>query len=254
MRLSNGILAALQEEKRYGIKGRLYHYTQVNMAYNTNRIEGSKLSEEQTRSIFETKTLISDNMQPIRTDDIIETKNHFKAFDYMLDIAKEPLSEAIIKTFHRYLKQGTSQEELSWFKVGDYKEKPNIIGNLVNTTPTKDVPIAMQNLLLSYHKIKNKNINDLIDFHYRFEKIHPFQDGNGRVGRLILFKECLNYDIVPFVIDEKHELFYKRGLKEYAQEPGYLIDTCLDCQDKYKTVCNTFQIPYDVSQESTFNL
>lgn len=255
--MKNAIYNTLLEEKNYHIKGRLYHYTQVNMAYNTNRIEGSQLSEDQTRSIFETKTLVSEGEQPIHTDDIIETKNHFKAFDYMLDVAKQPLTEEIIKTFHRYIKQGTSQEELSWFQVGDYKTKQNTIGSFVKTTNPKDVPIAMQDLLSKYHCEQKKGLEDLINFHYQFEKIHPFQDGNGRVGRLILFKECLNHGIVPFVIDEKHELFYKRGLKEYLEEPGYLIDTCLSCQDKYKLICNTFEVPYEsheIEQEETLEL
>ena len=242
--MNNIIYETLLEEKNFKIKGRLYHYTQVNMAYNTNRIEGSKLSEDQTRSIFETQTLLSEGNTPINTDDIIETQNHFKAFDYMLDIAEEPLTEEIIKTFHWYIKHGTSQEKLSWFRVGDYKIKPNTIGDLVTTTSPEKVHDEMDHLLYVYEMNHKKTIEDLIDFHYHFEKIHPFQDGNGRVGRLILFKECLRYNIVPFVIDEAHELFYKRGLQEYSKESGYLIDTCLSCQDNYKIACDTYGILY----------
>ena len=242
--MNNIIYETLLEEKNFKIKGRLYHYTQVNMAYNTNRIEGSKLSEDQTRSIFETQTLLPEDSTPIKTDDIIETQNHFKAFDYMLDIAEEPLTEEIIKTFHWYIKHGTSQEKLSWFRVGDYKIKPNTIGDLVTTTSPEKVHDEMDHLLYVYEMNHKKTVEDLIDFHYHFEKIHPFQDGNGRVGRLILFKECLRYDIVPFVIDEAHELFYKRGLQEYSKESGYLIDTCLSCQDNYKIACETYGILY----------
>ena len=162
----------------------------------------------------------------------------------MLKVAKEPLTEEIIKTFHRYIKHGTSQETLSWFRIGDYKMKPNTIGDLVTTTAPENVHAEIDGLLSRYERSPEKTIEDLIDFHYRFEKIHPFQDGNGRVGRLILLKECLRCDIVPFVIDEAHEMFYKKGLREYAKKPGYLIDTCLSCQDHFKNVCDIYGIPY----------
>jgi len=220
------------------LKGGLYHTTQIKLAYNSNRIEGSKLSEEQTRYIFETNTLNTAPDETANVDDIIETVNHFICFDYMLDIAKKNLSEKMIKEFHRVLKSNTSDSRKEWFKIGDYKTRPNVVGDMETTAPT-EVSNAIANLLDSYHKI-TIDFSALVDFHYRFEKIHPFQDGNGRVGRIILFKECLKNDIVPFIIEDEYKVFYYRGLREFEKTPGYLMDTCLSAQDKYKEVVGYF--------------
>lgn len=236
------LLDALRIEKRRGQKGGIYHQTQIKFAYNSNRIEGSHLSSDQTRYIFETHTFLPQNAdEVIWTDDIIETLNHFAAFDYLLDVAEQPLTEDIIKRFHAILKTGTQDSLNPSFAVGDYKKLPNMIGDSVYTSPPKDVPQKMQELLQSYaHSCVDERA--LIDFHYRFEKIHPFQDGNGRVGRLILFKECLYHHLVPFIIDADHKLFYYRGLKEYPKERGWLVDTCLDAQDRYSEMMEYFQI------------
>ncbi|MDR0455843.1 MAG: Fic family protein [Treponema sp.] len=229
--MKTSLLRRLQEEKTMRLKGGLYHTTQIKLAYNSNRIEGSALSEEQTRSIFETNTL---NIAPDETanvDDIIETVNHFFCFDFMLDMAEKNLSEEMIKEFHRILKSNTSDSRKEWFKVDGYKTRPNVVGDMETTAPAK-VSAAVAALLNSYHKI-SIDFAALVDFHYRFEKIHPFQDGNGRVGRMILFKECLKHDIVPFIIEDEYKMFYYRGLKEFEKTPGYLMDTCLSAQDKY---------------------
>ena len=220
------------------LKGGLYHTTQIKLAYNSNRIEGSKLSEEQTRYIFETNTL---NVAPDETanvDDIIETANHFICFDYMLDTAEKNLSEEMIKEFHRILKINTSDSRKEWFKIGDYKTRPNVVGDMETIAPA-EVSNAIVALLDSYHKT-TVDFSALVDFHYRFEKIHPFQDGNGRVGRIILFKECLKHNITPFIIEDEYKMFYYRGLKEFEKTPGYLMDTCLSAQDKYKEVAGYF--------------
>ncbi|HPS13724.1 MAG TPA: Fic family protein, partial [Prolixibacteraceae bacterium] len=218
----------------------IYHQTQIQLAYNTNRIEGSKLSEEQTRYIYETNTIfIEDGEKTAKVDDIIETINHFSCFDYMLDIALEPLSEKHIKKFHFILKSNTTDSKRAWFKIGDYKIKPNVVGGIETSLPS-NVPTDMKSLIRSYNKLKEKTVNNIIDFHYRFEKIHPFQDGNGRVGRLILFKECLAHDIVPFIIEDDHKFFYYRGLSEYPTIKEYLIDTCLFAQDNYKKMIDYF--------------
>lgn len=232
------LLKILREEKSSRLKGGIYHQTQIKLAYNTNRIEGSKLSEDQTRYIYETNTLFLDNGdKTANVDDIIETVNHFSCFDYMLDIADEPLSEVHIKMFHYLLKFNTSDSKKAWFRVGDYKLRPNVVGGLETTLP-EHVENEMKNLLESYH---NRNtINDIIDFHFQFEKIHPFQDGNGRVGRLIMFKECLANNIVPFIIEDEHKFFYYRGLAEYPNVKEYLTDTCLSAQDNYKRIIDYF--------------
>ena len=226
------LLNKLREEKQMKLKGGLYHQTQVKFCYNSNRIEGSRLSEEQTRYIFETNTLDVENGNTANVDDILETVNHFTCFDYMLDIADKELSEDIIKEFHRILKSGTSDSKKDWFKVGDYKLKPNIVGD-TETTPPKQVPKYMADLLKEYNQ-KKVTFEEIVTFHYKFEKIHPFQDGNGRVGRLIMFKECLNNNVLPFIIEDEKKLFYYRGLKEYTEVPGYLMDTCRAAQDTYK--------------------
>ncbi len=235
------ILVVLREQKNMKIKGNLYHNTQITMTYNTNHIEGSKLSEEQTRYIYETNTLLADKDSVTNIDDIIETTNHFKLFDYMLDVADKKLTEKIIKEFHRILKEGTSDSKKDWFAVGEYKKLANEVGGLKTSSP-KNVERDMQKLLDWYNSLKEVNIKEIIEFHARFEMIHPFQDGNGRVGRLIAFKECLKYGIVPFIILDKDKLFYYRGLNRYQtnKEKGYLIDTCLNAQDQYTNMVKNF--------------
>jgi Fic family protein len=235
-----GLLKILREEKSSGLKGGIYHQTQIKLAYNTNRIEGSKLSEEQTRYIYETNTLFVGNGETTaNVDDIVETVNHFSCFSYMLDIADEPLSEEHIKRFHFLLKNNTSDSRKSWFRVGDYKLMPNIVGGTETSSPS-NTPSDMLDLIESYRNKAGITINDIIDFHFLFEQIHPFQDGNGRVGRLILFKECLAHDIIPFIIEDGNKFFYYRGLSEYSKVKGYLIDTCLSAQDSYKKTIDYF--------------
>lgn len=233
------LLRMLRDEKEMSLKGGLYHQTQVKLAYNSNRIEGSKLSEDQTRYIYETNTIATEKEETASIDDITETINHFQCFDYMLDIADERLSEEIIKEFHKILKNNTSDSRKEWFNVGDYKTKPNMIGDQKTTSPSK-VKGEMAKLLVDYNQIQKVTFEDIVEFHYNFETIHPFQDGNGRVGRMIIFKECLKNEIVPFIIDEQHKLFYYRGLKEFSVERGYLIDTCFSAQDRYKELLEYF--------------
>ncbi len=235
------LLEKYKEEKQMNLKGGLYHQTQIRLAYNSNRIEGSKLSEEQTRYIFETNTLYLENGdKTANVDDIIETINHFSCFDYMLEIAKEPLSEFHIKEFHRRLKTGTSDARKSWFRVGDYKQVANVVGGLETTRPD-DVLAEMKSLLEDYHSKREVNFQDIVDFHYHFEKIHPFQDGNGRVGRLIMFKECLAHNIIPFIIEDEYKFFYYRGLTEYPRVKEFLVDTCLSAQDDFKKIVAYFK-------------
>ena len=208
----NALLQTLRDEKSIRMPGGLYHELQVRMTYNSNHIEGSKLSEDQTRLIFETNTV--DVGEGIPVDDIIETVNHFRAIDYVIDVAEEPLTESIIKELHRILKQSTKDSTLSWFAVGDYKKRPNVVGGRETVKP-KDVPVRMKALLDDYAALPTVTVNDIIRFHYSFERIHPFQDGNGRVGRLIALKECLRYGIVPFIIEDSKQMFYYRGLSEW---------------------------------------
>ena len=228
------ILEELREQKNMKLKGNLYHNTQITFTYNTNHIEGSKLTEEQTIYIYETNTLLAEKDSITDLDDILETSNHFKLVDYMLDIADKELTEDMIKEFHKILKEGTSDSRKDWFAVGDYKKLPNEVGGLKTTNP-QNVDRDMKKLLEWYESLKQITINEIIEFHVKFEKIHPFQDGNGRVGRIITFKECLKNNIVPFIILDKDKLFYYRGLKQYQtnKEKGYLIDTCLNAQDQY---------------------
>ena len=233
------LLERLLEEKEMKLKGGLYHQTQIKLAYNSNRIEGSRLSEDQTRYIYETNTVNMEEDEAASVDDIIETVNHFSCFDYMLVHADEELTEEMIKEFHRLLKRNTSDERKEWFRVGDYKARPNVVGDMKTTAPAK-VGGEIQKLLTDYHQKKDVKVEDIVDFHYRFESIHPFQDGNGRVGRIIMFKECLKNDILPFIIDHEHKLFYYRGLKEYKTEKGYLMDTCLSAQDQYEAMVSYF--------------
>lgn len=239
---NNSLLSLLQEEKEMKLKGSIYHQTQVKFAYNSNHIEGSQLTEDQTRYIYETNT-IGIEKEPVNIDDIIETVNHFQCFDYMLECASEDLSEDMIKKFHSILKSNTSDSRKSWFIVGGYKKRPNVVGDTPTTPPGK-VQNELQQLIHAYHVKNTITFEDIVEFHYRFEKIHPFQDGNGRVGRLIMFKECLKHDLVPFIIDETHKMFYYRGLKEFKEERGYLIDTCLSAQDRYKELLDYFEISY----------
>lgn len=228
------VLDILREQKEMKLKGNLYHNTQIIFAYNTNHMEGSKLTEDQTRYIYETNTILFEGQTIASVDDIVETSNHFKLVDYMLDIADEELTEDIIKNFYRILKEGTMDSRKEWFNVGDYKKLANEAGNMKTSSP-KQTPKDMQKLIEWYNSLTEVTIKDIIEFHARFEKIHPFQDGNGRVGRMIAFKECLKNNIIPFIIFDKDKLFYYRGLKEYQNktEKGYLIDTCLNAQDQY---------------------
>lgn len=236
---NNLLLQSLRDEKDAKISGGLYHELQVRMTYNSNHIEGSKLSEDQTRLIFETRTINATGGVPV--DDIIETVNHFRAIDYVIDVAEDELTEEIIKELHRILKQGTADASLSWFAVGDYKKRANVVGGRETAKP-KDVPARMKALLSSYSAVDVITVDDIIAFHHDFESIHPFQDGNGRVGRLIALKECLHYGIVPFIIEDAKKAFYYRGLAEWENEKGYLIDTCLDGQDTFKRLLAMFDI------------
>ncbi|MFR7874385.1 MAG: Fic family protein [Christensenellales bacterium] len=228
------LLEVLREQKEIGLKGNLYHNTQIVFAYNTNHIEGSKLTEDQTRYIYETNTILFEGETIANVDDILETANHFKLVDYMLEVADEKLTEKIIKEFHKILKEGTMDSRKSWFNVGEYKKLANEAGSMKTSSP-KQTPKDMQKLMEWYDSLTEVTIKNIIEFHAKFEKIHPFQDGNGRVGRMIAFKECLKNNIIPFIILDKDKLFYYRGLKEYQNktEKGYLIDTCLNAQDQY---------------------
>ena len=236
------LLNALREEKAGQIKGGIYHKVQVELTYNSNHIEGSRLTHDQTRYIYETNTIGMEN-GVLNVDDIVETANHFQCIDLIIDHAEQPLTEDFIKLLHRTLKTGTSDSRKEWFAVGEYKKLPNEVGGR-STTPPEQVAEKMRELLKQYALTDKKTLKDLVEFHYQFECIHPFQDGNGRVGRLLLFKECLRYDIVPFIIDEELKLFYYRGLHEWKTEPGYLMDTCLAAQDKFKAYLDYFRISY----------
>ena len=234
------LLSIYKEQKRMQLKGNIYHETQIKLCYNTNRIEGSKLTEDQTRYIYETNTVIEGDT-PSRVDDIVETVNHFKLFDVMLDSAKDILTQDMIKGCHAILKRGTSDERKDWFRVGDYKKLPNEVGGKETAEPKK-VSAEISKLLTWYNGLKSVTLGEIIQFHYRFESIHPFQDGNGRVGRIIMFKECLKHNIIPFVIEDTYKAFYYRGLKEYEIEKGYLLDTCLSMQDQFKEIIKKFRI------------
>lgn len=236
------LLDVLRFEKKSAVKGGIYHKIQIELTYNSNHIEGSKLTHDQTRYIYETNTIGIDN-DIVNVDDIVETMNHFRCIDMVIDNASYQLSETFIKSLHYALKNGTSDSRKDWFVVGDYKKLPNEVGGRITATP-EEVAEKMHKLLKSYNATKEKTIEQIIAFHYEFESIHPFQDGNGRVGRLILFKECLRNQITPFIIDEKHKLFYYRGLHEWKNQRGYLIDTCLSAQDTFKTYLDYFTIPY----------
>ncbi|MFI3213913.1 MAG: Fic family protein [Eubacteriales bacterium] len=237
------LLSILKEEKDRKLSGGMYHKIQIDFTYNTNHMEGSRLTQDQTRYIYETNT-IGIEKDILNVDDIIETTNHFRCIDLVIDHAHLKLTESFIKQLHFILKIGTSDARDDWFQVGDYKKMPNEVGGQKTTSP-KLVSHEIKLLLQWYATIEKKTLYDLIEFHYRFEMIHPFQDGNGRIGRLILLKECLKYNIVPFIIDEPLKLYYYRGLKEYAYEKEYLVDTCLTAQDVFKKHLDYFEIAYD---------
>ena len=237
------LLSILQEEKRTKYAGGIYHKTQIDLTYNSNHIEGSSLTHDQTRYMFETNTIGVEN-EVLNVDDVIETSNHFRCIDLIIDHAASTLSEHFIEKLHHILKTGTSDSRKDWFAVGEYKRLPNEVGGMQTSLP-EEVADRMKALLSDYNAVPKKTLDDILDFHVRFERIHPFQDGNGRVGRLIMFKECLKYNIVPFIIEENLKLFYYRGLKEWYNEKGYLTDTCLTAQDKYKAYLDYFRIPYE---------
>ena len=236
------LLNVLQEEKVSRYAGGIYHKTQIELTYNSNHMEGSRLTHEQTRYIFETNTIGVEN-EVLNVDDVIETANHFRCIDLLIDKAKTTLSEKLIKKLHFILKTGTSDARKDCFAVGDYKKLPNEVGGRDTALP-EEVSEQMRALLAKYNAKKSKTFKDILDFHVCFERIHPFQDGNGRVGRLIMFKECLKYNIVPFIIEDNLKMFYYRGLKEWGKENGYLTDNCLAAQDRYKAYLEYFRIEY----------
>ena len=236
------LLDILRDQKEGKYSGGIYHRTQIDLTYNSNHMEGSRLTRNQTRYIFETNTVGVEN-EVLNVDDVIETVNHFRCIDLVIDHADDILSEKFIKKLHLTLKNGTSDSRKDWFAVGDYRKIPNEVGGMDTALP-EEVADKMKTLLKEYNVIKEKTLEDILDFHVKFERIHPFQDGNGRVGRLIMFKECLKHNIVPFIIEDNLKLFYYRGLKEWDNEKGYLTDTCLTAQDKYKAYLNYFRIAY----------
>ena len=236
------LLDILQDEKVNKYSGGIYHKTQIDLTYNSNHMEGSRLTHEQTRYIFETNS-IGVEKEVLNVDDVIETANHFRCVDMIIDQAKATLTEKFIKELHLILKNGTSDSRKNWFAVGDYKKMPNEAGGMETALP-EEVADRMKKLLSEYKSKEEKTFEDILDFHVRFERIHPFQDGNGRVGRLLIFRECLKYNIVPFIIEDNLKMFYYRGLKEWDNEKGYLMDTCLTAQDRYKTYLDYFRIVY----------
>ena len=239
----NTLLYRLTEEKNAKLKGSIYHQTQIKLAYDSNHIEGSRLTEDQTRYIYETNT-IGLEKEAVNIDDIMETINHFQCFDYMIESANNTLDEDFIKNIHKILKTNTSDSRISWFNVGEYKSRKNMVGDM-KTVPPEKVKDEINKLLVDYWKKQNITLEDILDLHVRFERIHPFQDGNGRVGRIIMFKECLKHNIVPFIIEDNLKFFYYRGLKEWDNEKGYLMDTCLTAQDRYKAYLDYFEIKYE---------
>lgn len=235
------LLQRLQQEQSTGQTGGIYHKIQVDLTYNSNHMEGSRLTHDQTRYIYETNS-IGVTEHSVNVDDVVETVNHFRCIDAIIRHATDPLDQALILDLHRMLKSGTSDSRLDWFAVGAYKNIPNEVGGH-ETTPPEQVPEAMERLLRAYHSGVEKTLTDLLEFHVQFERIHPFQDGNGRIGRLILFKECLHYHIVPFIIQDDLKMFYYRGLNQWGRENGYLMDTCLTAQDRFQRYLDYFQIP-----------
>ena len=239
------LLQILRREDRLRVKGGIYHKVQVELTYNSNHIEGSRLTEDQTRYIYETNTVGAlKKFEGVRVDDVVETANHFRCIDYIIENANRKLSERMIKHLHFILKNGTSDSLEDWFAVGEYKKMPNEVGGM-ETTPPEKVASEMRKLIKKYRARKVLDLRDLLAFHYEFERIHPFQDGNGRVGRLILFKECLRLNIVPFIIDEELKMFYYRGLREWKNQPGYLMETCHAAQDKFKKCLEYYRISFE---------
>lgn len=236
------LLDIVKQEKKSRIKGGIYHKIQIELTYNSNHIEGSTLTHDQTRYIYETNT-IGINSNNLNVDDIVETANHFNAINIIIDEAHKQLSESLIKLLHKTLKNGTSDSRKEWFEVGAYKKLPNEVGGKETALP-EEVPNKIKSLLENYNKNRIKSLEEIVEFHYQFESIHPFQDGNGRVGRLIMFKELLRNNIVPFIIDENLKMFYYRGLSEWEHEKGYLMDTCLTAQDKFKRYLDYYRIYY----------
>lgn len=236
------LLDILKDEKKNKYSGGIYHKTQIELTYNSNHIEGIRLTREQTRYIFETNTIGLEN-EVLNVDDIIETTNHFRCIDMIIDHANTTLTEKLIKELHLTLKTGTSDSRKEWFAVGAYKKLPNEVGGMETSLP-EEVVDKMKHLLTEYNAKNDKTFEDILEFHVQFERIHPFQDGNGRVGRLIMFKECLKYHIVPFIIEDNLKMFYYRGLKEWDNEKGYLTDTCLAAQDRFKVYLDYFRIRY----------
>lgn len=237
------LLRALRKQKASKLRGGIYHRTQIDLTYNSNHIEGSRLTHEQTRFIFETNTIgVTD--AAVNVDDVVETVNHFRCIDYIIDHAEEKLTESFIKQLHLLLKNGTSDSRRDWFTVGDYKRLPNEVGGMETCAP-EDVHREMKSLLKNYNAVRRHAFEDILDFHVHFETIHPFQDGNGRVGRLLMFKECLCNGFVPFIITDELKLFYYRGLREWGHVNGYLSDTCLTAQDNYKALLDYFRIKYE---------
>lgn len=236
------LLELLREQKAARLSGGIYHKVQIELTYNSNHMEGSRLSHDQTRFIFETNTVGFEN-EAVNVDDVIETANHFRCIDMVIEQAGNVLTEKLIKELHRVLKTGTSDSRKDWFAVGEYKKLPNEVGGCDTALP-EQTGEKMRKLLQEYRELPEKTFEDIVAFHVAFERIHPFQDGNGRVGRLILFKECLKYRIVPFIIEDDLKLFYYRGLKQWEQERGYLLDTCLTAQDRFKAYLDYFRIPY----------
>ncbi|MBQ7741705.1 MAG: Fic family protein [Bacteroidaceae bacterium] len=237
------LLDVLREQKAKKMKGGIYHKTQIDLTYNSNHIEGSRLTHEQTRYIFETNTIGTTADETVNVDDIVETVNHFRCIDLIIDKAEEPISEELIKTLHGILKTGTSDSRKDWFAIGDYKRLPNEVGGEKTCEPEL-VHDCMLRLLKWYNAKQQRSLVDILDLHVRFEKIHPFQDGNGRVGRLIMFKECLRNGVVPFIITDELKMFYYRGLREWGHVDGYLTDTCMTAQDQYKAALDYFRIKY----------
>ena len=237
------LLDVLREQKAKKMKGGIYHKTQIDLTYNSNHIEGSRLTHEQTRYIFETNTIGTTADETVNVDDIVETVNHFRCIDLIIDKAEEPISEELIKTLHGILKTGTSDSRKDWFAIGDYKRLPNEVGGEKTCEPEL-VHDCMLRLLEWYNAKQQRSLVDILDLHVRFEKIHPFQDGNGRVGRLIMFKECLRNGVVPFIITDELKMFYYRGLREWGHVDGYLTDTCMTAQDQYKAALDYFRIKY----------
>lgn len=235
------LLSVLTLEKNAKVTGGIYHKIQIELTYNSNHIEGSTLTHEQTRFIYETNTI--GKTENVKVDDIVETANHFRCIDLVIANATKPISENFIKTLHFTLKNGTVDSRLEWFSVGEYKKLPNEVGGRETSSPD-NVQDDIKKLILEYSKKQNKTLSDLLEFHYSFERIHPFQDGNGRIGRLLLFKECLKHNIVPFIISDDLKYFYYRGLSEWEREKGYLTDTCLTAQDRFKKWLDYFKIEY----------